>query len=151
MSGSGLRRLARNDVPDGGSHEPEHVSHDLGDRRRAFRIGLRAGARTYVLDLRVASSPASLLGFRLFGSALIAIGVMTWFLKDSADWQAIKALLLSVAIGNVIGFLLVLFATINGTLGAMGWSAVLIYLLLLIGEGYFLSRGPASTLERRRY
>jgi hypothetical protein len=99
----------------------------------------------------VASSPASLLGFRLFGSALIAIGIMTWFLKDSADWQAIKALLLSVAIGNVIGFLLVLFATINGTLGAMGWSAVLIYLLLLIGEGYFLSRGPASTLERRRY
>jgi len=99
----------------------------------------------------VASSPASLLGFRLFGSALIAIGVMTWFLKDSADWQAIKALLLSVAIGNVIGFLLVLFATINGTLGAMGWSAVLIYLLLLIGEEYFLSRGPASTLERRRY
>jgi uncharacterized membrane protein YfcA len=99
----------------------------------------------------LASGPASLLGFRLFGSALIAIGIMTWFLKDSADWQAIKALLLSVAIGNVIGFLLVLFATINGTLGAMGWSAVLIYLLLLIGEGYFLSRGPASTLERRRY
>jgi uncharacterized membrane protein YfcA len=50
----------------------------------------------------VASSPASLLGFRLFGSALIAIGVITWLLKDGADWQAIKALLLSVAIGNVI-------------------------------------------------
>ncbi|MEA2839829.1 MAG: hypothetical protein QOF41_1159 [Methylobacteriaceae bacterium] len=82
---------------------------------------------------------------------MIAIGVITWLLKDGADWQAIKALLLSVAIGNVIGFLLVLFGTINGTLGAMGWSAVLIYLLLLIGEGYFLSRRPASTLERGRY
>jgi uncharacterized membrane protein YfcA len=99
----------------------------------------------------VASSPASLLGFRLFGSALIAIGVMTWLLKDSTDWPAIKALLLSVAIGNTIGFLLVLFATVDGTLSSMGWSAVLIYLLLLIGEGYFLSRGPASTLERGRY
>jgi hypothetical protein len=96
----------------------------------------------------VASSPASLLGFRLFGSALIAIGVMTWLLKDSTDWPAIKALLLSVAIGNAIGFLFVLFATINGTLSGMGWSAVLIYLLLLIGEGYFLSRGPAATIER---
>jgi hypothetical protein len=99
----------------------------------------------------LASNPASLLGFRLFGSALIAIGVMTWFLKDSTDWPAIKALLLSVAVGNVIGFLFVLFATINGTLSAMGWTAVLIYLLLLIGEGYFLSRGPASTLDRGRY
>jgi uncharacterized membrane protein YfcA len=99
----------------------------------------------------IAPSPASLLGFRLFGSALIAIGVMTWFLKDSTDWPAIKALLLSVAVGNVIGFLFVLFATINGTLSAMGWTAVLIYLLLLIGEGYFLSRGPASTLDRGRY
>jgi uncharacterized membrane protein YfcA len=99
----------------------------------------------------VASSPASLLGFRLFGSALIAIGVLTWLLKDSPNWEPIRALLLSVAIGNVIGVLLVLFATINGTLGAMGWTAVLIYLFLLIGEGYFLSRGPASTLERGRY
>ena len=99
----------------------------------------------------VAPNPASLLGFRLFGSALIAIGVMTWFLKDGTDWPAIKALLLSVAVGNVIGFLFVLFATIDGTISAMGWTAVLIYLLLLIGEGYFLSRGPASTLDRGRY
>jgi uncharacterized membrane protein YfcA len=99
----------------------------------------------------IASAPASLLGFRLFGSALIAIGLLTWFLKDSTNWQATRALLLSVAIGNVIGLLLVFFATINGTLSAMGWTAVLIYLFLLIGEGYFLSRGPASTLERGRY
>src|SRR5947209_7996944 len=99
----------------------------------------------------IASAPAAVLGFRLFGSVLIAIGVLTWLLKDSTDWPAIKALLLSVAIGNVIGLLFVLLATLNGTLSAMGWSAVLIYLLLLIGEGYFLSRGPASTLERGRY
>jgi hypothetical protein len=56
----------------------------------------------------VASSPASVLGFRLFGSALIAVGVMTWLVKDSTDWLAIRALLLSVAIGNAIGFLFVL-------------------------------------------
>jgi hypothetical protein len=99
----------------------------------------------------IVSAPASLLGFRLFGSALIAIGLLTWFLKESTSWEAIRALLISVAIGNVIGLLLVFFATINGTLSAMGWTAVLIYLLLLTGEGYFLSRGPASTLERDRY
>jgi hypothetical protein len=99
----------------------------------------------------IASAPASLLGFRLFGSALIAIGLLTWFLKESTNWEAIRALLISVAIGNVIGLLLVFFATINGTLSAMGWTAVLIYLLLLIGEGYFLSRGPGAALERGRY
>jgi uncharacterized membrane protein YfcA len=63
----------------------------------------------------IASAPAAVLGFRLFGSALIAIGALTWFSKDSTDWLAVKALLLSVAIGNVIGLLLVLFATINGS------------------------------------
>jgi uncharacterized membrane protein YfcA len=99
----------------------------------------------------IASAPASLLGFRLFGSTLIAIGLLTWFLKESTNWEAIRALLLSVAIGNVIGLLLVFFATFNGTLSAMGWTAVLIYLLLLIGEGYFLSRGPGATLERGRH
>lgn len=99
----------------------------------------------------IAASAASHLGFRLFGSVLIAIGVLTWFLKDSANWEAVRALLLSVAIGNLIGLLLVFFATINGTLGAMGWTAVLIYLLLLAGDGYFISRGPESTLDRGRY
>jgi hypothetical protein len=99
----------------------------------------------------ITSAPASFLGFRLFGSALIAIGVLTWFLKDSANCEALLALLLSVAIGNVVGLLLVFFATINGTLSAMGWTAVLVYLLLLAGEGYFLSRGPEATLERGRY
>lgn len=58
-------------------------------------------------------------------------------------------MLLSVAIGNVVGLLLVFFATINGTLSAMGWTAVLVYLLLLVGEGYFLSRGPEATLARQ--
>jgi hypothetical protein len=135
-----------------GSHElkPEHLSVGLGYRRAHLRIGLRA-AGNHVLDYGIASAPASFLGFRLFGSALIAIGLLTWFLRDSTNWEAVRALLLSVAIGNVIGLLLVFFATINGTLSAMGWTAVLIYLLLLIGEGYFLSRGPAATLDRGTY
>ena len=72
----------------------------------------------------IASAPASFLGFRLFGSALIVIGLLTWFLRDSTNWEAVRALLLSVAIGNVVGLLLVFFATINGTLSAMGWTAV---------------------------
>ena len=99
----------------------------------------------------VAAVPASILGFRFFGTALIAIGLTTWVLRDNADWQAIRALLLGVVIGNVIGFLVALFATFNGTMGPMGWSAVLIYLLLGGGEAYFLSRGPSVALERGRY
>jgi uncharacterized membrane protein YfcA len=99
----------------------------------------------------IEASPASYLGFRLFGSVLIAIGVLTWSLRDSTNWEAVRALLLSVAIGNVIGLLLVFFASINGTLGAMGWTAVLIYLLLLAGEGYFLSRSSGVTPERGIY
>src|SRR3954454_4129121 len=81
----------------------------------------------------IASAPAAVLGFRIFGSALIAIGALAWVLKDSTDWPAAKALLLSAAIGNVIGLLLARFATISGASGAMGWTAILIYLLLLIG------------------
>jgi hypothetical protein len=98
----------------------------------------------------IAASPASYLGFRLFGSALIAIGLLTWFLKDSANWEAVRALLLSVAIGNAIGLLLVFFATVAGTIGAMGWTAVLIYLLLLAGDAYFISHGPVSTFDGGR-
>jgi hypothetical protein len=35
-------------------------------------------------------------------------------------------------------------------MNGMGWSAVLIYLLLLIGYLYFLYVGPGSTQGRRR-
>jgi len=126
----------------GGSHEsdPEHVSFDLAIVALIFGLGFVLVPGLMFSIYGITSAPASFLGFRLFGSALIAIGVLTWFLKDSANWEALLALLLSVAIGNVVGLLLVFFATINGTLSAMGWTAVLVYLLLLTGEGYFLSR-----------
>jgi hypothetical protein len=96
-------------------------------------------------------NPPTLLGFRFFGSALISLALITWLLKDSADWNAIRAVLIGNGIGNIPGVLAAFFATINGTLNAMGWSAVLIYLLLGLGDAYFLSRGPAAALERGRY
>ncbi len=130
----------------GGSDEsdPEHVSFDLAIVALIFGLGFVLVPELMFSIYGITSASASFLRFRLFGSALIAIGVLTWFLKDSANWEALLALLLSVAIGNVVGLLLVFFATINGTLSAMGWTAVLVYLLLLVGEGYFLSRGPEA-------
>jgi uncharacterized protein YjeT (DUF2065 family) len=69
----------------GGSHEsdPEHVSFDLAIVALIFGLGFVLVPGLMFSIYGITSAPASFLGFRLFGSALIAIGVLTWFLKDS--------------------------------------------------------------------
>ena len=34
-------------------------------------------------------APAAVLGFRLFGAALLTFGLILWFLRESREWVAI--------------------------------------------------------------
>jgi hypothetical protein len=75
---------------------------------------------------------------RLFGGALIAWGAIVWSTKSFRDEAAIRAVLMWTAIANVISVLFVIQSTLSGTMNAMGWVAVLIYLFGVAGCGYFL-------------
>ena len=89
------------------------------------------------------SAPAILMS-RFFGVALLSLGLVTWFLTVTSDWTALRGLLLGSSIGNATGVLVSAWGTVTGIMNAMGWSVVLIYLVLFAGCVYYLSAGRAA-------
>jgi hypothetical protein len=84
-------------------------------------------------------SMAMALLSRMFGSALLAWGGIVWFARDFRDEAAVRAVLISTGIADVISLVVAVMGTLAGTMNEMGWVAVLIYLFSALGCGYFLT------------
>ena len=74
---------------------------------------------------------------RLFGSALIGFAMLTWIARNAADSDARKAILYALFTADCIGFVVALIGQISNVVNVLGWSTVVIYLLLALGFGYF--------------
>ncbi len=74
---------------------------------------------------------------QLFGAALLAFAVLTWVARNVPDSEARRAILLALFVGDGVGFVVALIGQIGGVMNALGWSTVVIYLLLAVGFGYF--------------
>ena len=74
---------------------------------------------------------------QLFGAALFGYGVLTWAGRNAAASEARAAIVLGLFVGDAIGFIVALIAQLRGVVNSLGWSTVVIYLLLAIGFGYF--------------
>jgi hypothetical protein len=91
-------------------------------------------------------SPALALLGRLFGGALLTLGVILWLARDFRDEAAVRTVLVGGLVGDVVNLVVATMGTLAGTTNALGWSTVLIYLFGAVGSGYFLiaqSRRPA--------
>jgi hypothetical protein len=87
----------------------------------------------------VATSASTRLMAQLFGGALLAWGLIIWFAKDFRDEAAVRGVLIATCIADAVSFIVAAMATLAGTMNAMGWVAVLIYLFSGVGCGYFLT------------
>lgn len=85
----------------------------------------------------VTPTPAVNLVGQFFGSALIAIGLVCWFIRNVTDAAALKAIVLAQLIANIIGLIISILGTVGGTINAVGWSSVVIYLVLALWFAYF--------------
>jgi hypothetical protein len=81
---------------------------------------------------------------RLFGAALITFALITWMARDAADSDARRAIVMGLAAGDIVGFVIALMAQLGGVVNSLGWSTVAIYLLLGLGFGSF-ALGKATT------
>ena len=52
--------------------------------------------------------------------------------------NATRAVLMGVCAADAINSIIAIAATTSGTINALGWSTVLIYLVGTLGAGYFL-------------
>jgi uncharacterized membrane protein YfcA len=104
-----------------------------------------------VIPVRVLSfygvtlDPAGAYMTRLFGAAFIVIGLLLWYARKDAGSPALKAIVLGVFIGDLIGFVIALQAQLLGIVKGLGWLTVAIYFLLALGFGYFLLKKPRTT------
>jgi hypothetical protein len=85
--------------------------------------------------------PHVILNARFFGSTLLALSVIAWFAKDFRDRDAVRGVLIGAAVGDVVGGLVNIWATIQGLLNGLAWSSTILYVLLLLGALYCLSTG----------
>jgi hypothetical protein len=103
-----------------------------------FGIGFVLAPDQVLANYGIEHSPALALVGRLFGGALLALGVILWLARDFRDEAAVRAVLISTLVGGVVNVVVAIIGTLAGTTNALGWSTVLIYLLAAVGSGYFL-------------
>ena len=89
-------------------------------------------------------APLKFVG-QLYGGALLAFCVTTWLARNATDSIARSAIILGMLIGNVFGFVVSLINQLGGVANALGWSTVVIYLLLALGYGYFQFFKPSDS------
>jgi hypothetical protein len=90
-------------------------------------------------------SPGGVVVARLFGAALFGYAVLSWFARNAGESEARQAILLAMVVGDALGFILALIAQLSGVVNSLGWSTVVIYLLLALGFGYFQFMKPSSS------
>jgi hypothetical protein len=89
------------------------------------------------------TSASEILLARLFGISLLNLGLLTWLARDFTGFDA-RPLVVGGLIAHAVGFVVVLLATLSGVMGPLGWSAVVIYLVLALGFAYFQFMAPAK-------
>ena len=84
-----------------------------------------------------------LLG-QLIGVELLVGGLVTYYAKDSPDFNTRQGINLANFVACVVGFIVSLGGTLSGAMNSMGWVVVAFYLLLAAGFGYFQFLGPSE-------
>ena len=84
-------------------------------------------------------NPGGALVAQLFGATLLGFGLLDWIGRDFKD-DGVKQAVLTVNLAtDALGLIFSLIGQLGGVPGvnALGWSTVLIYLLLTAGFAYF--------------
>lgn len=87
----------------------------------------------YEIDL----TAAGLYMSQLLGAAFIAIALVSWGVRNEKNTPARQGVLLAFFVGDIVGAVLTVIAMTNNLANALGWTTVVIYLVLGLGAGYF--------------
>jgi hypothetical protein len=83
---------------------------------------------------------------QFFGTALLALGLLLWFVKDVTGETVQRGMAIAMLVGALSGLFVTALGAFTGTLRANGWMAILAY--VIFGVGYalllFLRRGASQ-------
>jgi len=81
---------------------------------------------------------------RFFGAALIGLGLVWWFAKDFASWEATRGVLIAGAVATAIMGVVGCLGVLRGVTNAAGWTTVFFNALFFVFAVYCLWRGEAK-------
>ena len=110
-----------------------------------FGIGFVFMPATMASIYGVTPGPAVNLLGQFFGVELIAVGLLCWLSRNVSDTKAQGAITLAFLIANVVGLVVSVMGTLSGVMNAVGWSAVVIYLVISLGYAYFQFMKPSAS------
>jgi len=107
-----------------------------------YGIGLVLLPATVLSIYGVTPGPAVNLASQLFGVELLHVGLLCWLSRNVSDSPAQRAFIIASLIGQGIGVVVSLMGTLSGVFNAVGWSAVVIFLVLALGYAYLQFMKP---------
>ena len=81
---------------------------------------------------------------RFFGVSMLALGLLSWLVRNSLDASVRRAIIPAFLVFDVTGIVVSLLGTVSKVMSPLGWQVVAIYLLLCLGFGYFQFAKPNS-------
>jgi len=109
-----------------------------------FGLGFILMPGQLVSFYNVELTPAGILIAQLYGATLLGFGLLNWFARGFSDNTTQQAILTANLVGDALGSIFSLMGQLGGVPGvnSLGWSTVLIYVLLTLGFAYlrFFSR-----------
>ena len=103
-----------------------------------FGLGFLFLTRTIMSLFGMSVDSGGITTGQLLGQMYTLIALLLWLCRNTTEASTKKAFAISVTIGDAIGTVVSLLAVLSGSMNALGWSAVAIYLIFTIGFGYFL-------------
>jgi hypothetical protein len=75
---------------------------------------------------------------RLFGSLIISIPVLLFFVRKSASTEFIKGVIYCAFTYLLVSTIILLITQLKGLMNSMGWSIVILHFAFMLWFGYYL-------------
>ena len=82
---------------------------------------------------------------QVLGAFWLGLAVLSWMSRKVTDSNALRAILLAFFISYSIATIIGIIDLLSVPWNALGWSNIVLYLLLISGFGYYLFVKPSAT------
>lgn len=102
----------------------------------AFALGFLLGPEALLKLFGLSAGATEALTAQFFGTALVAVGLITWFAKDFADPSASKAVALSLFFAALCGLVVTVLGVLSRVIRTNSWLVIALYVLFIAAYGY---------------
>ena len=109
-----------------------------------FALGFILMPAQLIKLYNVTLNEGGILISQLFGATLLGFGLLNWSARSWGAGEATRAVLMANLATDAIGLIFALIGQLGGVPGvnALGWSTVVIYLILTAGFAYLRFATP---------